>query len=335
MMVESKDVLDANIDYEQLRWMYRKMLEIRLFEEAACETFRQKLWKGSLHASIGQEAIAAAMGAVLKPTDYLVSSHRGHGHVLAKGVPPRQLMAELFGRTTGVCGGRGGSMHAMSTDLRVYPQGVVGSGAYLAAGIGLAIKMRKSSEVVASSFGDGAINTGGCHEGLNMAAVHKVPAVFVCENNRIAVSTPIDQVLPVACIADRAPGYGMPGKTVDGTDAVAMLEALRECVQRARDGAGPSLLEATCFRCQGHTVWDPSSYRTQQENEEWQLHDSIPRLATYLSSRGALTSAEAKAWYEEYQELIHEAVEFAKSSPEPELSQEDILKFVYVEEVQA
>jgi TPP-dependent pyruvate/acetoin dehydrogenase alpha subunit len=332
MTVVSKDVGEVGADYDQLRWVYRKMLEIRFFEEAACETFHQRLWKGSLHACIGQEAIAAAMGAVLKPTDYLVSSHRGHGHILAKGVSPKELMAELFGRTTGVCGGRGGSMHAMDPHLRVYPQGLVGSGAYLAAGIGLGIKMRKGSEVVVSSFGDGAINTGGCHEGLNVAAVHKVPAVFVCENNKIAVSTPIDRVLPVASITDRASAYGMPGKSVNGTDAVAMLEALKECVRHARDGKGPSMLEAACFRWQGHTAWDPSAYRTSQENEEWQLHDPIPRLEKYLNKQGALTPDETKTWNEEYQELIHEAVSFSKDSPEPELSRDDILKFVYVEE---
>ena len=332
MAVVDKDVLDLNADYNQLRWVYRKMLEIRLFEEAACETFHQRLWKGSLHACIGQEAIAAAMGAVLKPADYLVSSHRGHGHILAKGVSPKALMAELFGRTTGVCCGRGGSMHAMDPDLRVYPQGLVGSGAYLAADIGLGIKMGKGSEVVVSSFGDGAINSGGCHEGLNVAAVHRVPAVFVCENNKIAVSTPIAQVLPVASIADRASAYGIQGVSVDGTDAVSMLEALKECVRLAREGEGPSLLEATCFRWQGHTVWDPSTYRTSQENEEWQLHDPIPRLEKYLRTHGALTPTETKTWHEEYQERIQEAVRFAKDSPEPELSRDDILKFVYVEE---
>ncbi len=335
MTVTGKKVSDENVDSERLRWMYRKMLEIRLFEEAACETFRQKLWKGSLHACIGQEAIAAAMGAVLNPTDYLVSSHRGHGHVLAKGVTSKRLMAELFGRTTGVCGGRGGSMHAMDPNFRVYPQGLVGSGTYLAAGIGLAIKMHKGSEVVVNSFGDGAINTGGGHEGLNMAAVHKVPAVFVCENNKIALSTPIDQVMIAARIADRAPGYGIPGKTVDGTDAVATYEALKECVRFAREGGGPSILEATCFRWQGHTAWDPSSYRTQQENEEWRLHDPIPRLEKYLNACGALTPEEAKAWNKEYRELINEAVNFAKNSPEPELSRDDILKFLYVEDNQA
>jgi TPP-dependent pyruvate/acetoin dehydrogenase alpha subunit len=335
MTAVSKDAGEVHADFDQLRWVYRKMLEIRLFEEAACETFHQRLWKGSLHACIGQEAIASAMGAVLKPTDYLVSSHRGHGHILAKGVSPKKLMAELFGRTTGVCGGRGGSMHAMDPHLRVYPQGLVGSGAYLAAGIGLGIKMRKGSEVVVSSFGDGAINTGGCHEGLNVAAVHKVPAVFVCENNKIAVSTPIDQVLPVTSITDRASAYGMPATSVDGTDAVAMLAALKECVRHARHGKGPSLFEAACFRWQGHTAWDPSTYRTAQENEEWQLHDPIPRLEKYLNTHGALTSTEAKAWNEEYRELIQEAVNFSKDSPEPELSRDDILKFVYVEDNEA
>jgi pyruvate dehydrogenase E1 component alpha subunit len=321
--------------FEKLRWMYRKMIEIRRFEEAAIDTFRRKLWKGSLHQCIGQEAIAAAMGAVLEKTDWLLSSHRGHGHVLAKGVSPRRLMAELFGRLTGVCGGRGGSMHAMDPDLRVFPQGLVGSGAYLAAGIGLAIGMRRATEVVACSFGDGAINAGGCHEGMNIAAVHRAPVVFVCENNAFAVSTPIAKVLPVARVADRAGAYGMPGETVDGTDAVAMLEALTRRARRARQGGGPSLLEATCWRWRGHTAWDLSTYRTEEENEEWRKHDPIPRLAAYLEERGALSVHERDEWNRECDALIGDAVEFATASPRPEMSADDILRYTYVEEALA
>jgi len=318
---------------DRLRWMYRKMVEVRLFEEAACDTFRQKLWKGSLHACIGQEAIAAAMGAVLEPTDYLVSSHRGHGHILAKGVSAKSFMAELFGRTGGVCGGRGGSMHAMDGQLRVFPQGLVGSGAYLAAGIGLAIKMRKGPEVVLASMGDAATNAGGCHEGLNLAAAHKVPAVFVFENNQIGVSTPIRLTMPEGVrIVDRASSYGIPGRLVDGTDAVAMLATLRELVQRARAGEGPSMVEATCYRWRGHTVWDASTYRTPEENEEWRLHDPIPALARNLRERGALTTEEETAVQTEVRTLIDEAVEFAKSSPEPDMTREDILDSVFVGE---
>ena len=307
------------------------MLEIRFFEEAAIETFRQKLWKGSLHACIGQEAIAAAIGAVLNPSDYLISSHRGHGHVLAKGVPAKLFMAELFGRTTGMCRGRGGSMHAMDGKIRVYPQGLVGSGAYLAAGVGLAITKQKKSEVVVSSFGDSATNAGGCHEGLNMAAVYKVPAVFVCENNMMGVSTRIKDVLPIDHISERASAYGMPGCTVDGTDAVDLLEVIEEFVERARKGDGPSMLEATCWRWRGHTAWDPSGYRSDEENEEWEKHDPIPRLAKYLADQGWLEPEEKASWDEEIHAHIDEAVTFAKESPEPPLSKEDILSNVYVE----
>jgi TPP-dependent pyruvate/acetoin dehydrogenase alpha subunit len=307
------------------------MIEIRLFEEAAIETFRQKLWKGSLHQCIGQEAIDATFGVVLQEKDYLVSSHRGHGHVLAKGVPPRILMAELFGKQTGMCSGRGGSMHAIDPERRVYPQGLVGSGAYLAAGIGLAIALRKGSEVVGCAFGDGAINAGGCHEGMTIAAIHKAPVLFVCENNGMAVSTRIGDVLPVPRISDRAPAYGMPGKTVDGTDAVQVLEAMEQFVRRARDGGGPSFLEATCYRWHGHTVWDTSTYRTKEENEAWKSHDPIPHLAAHLRSRGALTDGEDRAWQDEVRQEIQEAVEFAKSSPAPESSREDIQRLVYVE----
>ena len=321
---------DSSDTVEKLRWIYRKMLEIRYFEEAAIETYHQKFWKGSLHACIGQEAIAAVIGATLDASDYLISSHRGHGHVLAKGVPATLLMAELFGRTTGICEGNGGSMHSMDGERRVFPHGLVGSGAYIAAGIGLAIKLQRRSEVVMSDFGDGAVNTGGCHEGLNMAAVYKVPAVFVCENNGIGVSTRIKDVLPIERISDRASAYGMPGMTVDGTDAPKLLEALGKCVANARAGDGPSFLEALCWRWEGHTAWDTSRYRTADENNEWKLHDPIPRLAEYLSQHGALSASEKKDWSEEYQTIIHEAVEFAKTSPEPELSKESIMKNIYV-----
>ncbi len=321
----------ATDSLERLRWMYRKMIEIRLFEEAAIETFRQKLWKGSLHQCIGQEAIDAAFGVALQEKDYLISSHRGHGHVLAKGVPPRSLMAELFGKQTGLCSGRGGSMHAIDPERRVYPQGLVGSGAYLAAGIGLAITLRKGSEVVGCAFGDGATNAGGCHEGMSIAAIHKTPVVFVCDNNGMAVSTPIRDVLPVSRISDRAAAYGMPGRTVDGTDAVEVLQAMDEFVSRARSGEGPSFLEATCYRWHGHTVWDLSGYRTKEENEAWMIHDPIPKLAAYLRSRGALADAEDRAWKQEIHQQIEEAVQFAKASPSPEGTREDIQRFVYVE----
>ncbi|HET6486653.1 MAG TPA: thiamine pyrophosphate-dependent dehydrogenase E1 component subunit alpha, partial [Spirochaetia bacterium] len=202
-------------------------------------------------------------------------------------------------------------------------------------GIGMAITMQKGSEVVGCAFGDGATNAGGCHEGMSIAAIHKAPVVFVCENNGMAVSTPIQGVLPVRRISDRAVAYGMPGRTVDGTDAVEVLQAMDEFVSRARNGDGPSFLEATCYRWHGHTVWDTSGYRTKEENEAWMTHDPIPKLAEYLKSHGALADTEDGSWKQEIRQVIEEAVQFAKTSPAPEGTREDIQRFVYVESQEA
>ena len=321
----------AAIDPEKLCWMYRKMLLIRSFEEAAMETFRQRLWKGSLHGCIGQEAPAAVMCAAMEPGDYFVSNHRGHGHYLAKGLDPKRFMAELFGKSTGYCKGRGGSMHTMDKDARIYGHGLVGSGAHLAAGIGLAIKMKGKLEVVACSFGDGAVNTGGWHEGVNFAAVHKLPVIYICENNQMAVYTPISETTPVKDISVRAAGYNIPGVTVDGADVITLYGALSEAVERARRGEGPSLVEVKCYRWRGHTVWDPATYRSEEENEEWSKHDAIPRLEKYLLSNGFLTEDDIAGVKAEVRGEIDEAVEFAKSSPEPELTRAEAVKYIYVD----
>jgi len=316
---------------EKLYWMYRKMLEIRYFEEAAIATWRERLWKGSLHACIGQEAPAVAMCAAMQPQDYFVSNHRGHGHYIAKGLDPKKVMAELFGRSTGYCKGRGGSMHVFDVESRIFGQGLVGSGAHLAAGIGLAIVMKGGHEVVACSFGDGATSTGVWHEGVNFAAVHKLPVIYLCENNQIAVYTPVRETIPIKDIATRAAGYNIPGVTVDGTDAIALYEALRKAVDRARQGEGPSLVEAKCYRWRGHTVWDPATYRTEEENEEWAKHDPIRRLEERLLSEGILTREAVATIKKEVLNQMKEAVEFAKKSPEPELTRKEAMKYVYVD----
>ena len=321
----------AAIEPEKLRWMYHKMLQIRHFEEAAIRTWREKLWKGSLHACIGQEAPAAATCAALQSSDYFVSSHRGHAHYIAKGLDPKRVMAEFFGRSTGYCKGRGGSMHVIDVESRIFGQGMVGSGAHLAAGIGLAIKMKRGHEVVACSFGDGAVNTGGWHEGVNYAAVHKLPVIYLCENNQIAVYTPKSETTPVEDISVRAAAYDMPGVTVDGTDAMALYEELSKAVGRARQGQGPSLVEAKLWRWRGHTVWDPATYRTEEENEEWAQHDPIPKLEENLLAKGILTADEVATAKAEVIREMEEVVEFARKSPDPELTREEVMKHVYVD----
>lgn len=306
------------------------MIEIRYFEEAAIESWKARLWRGSLHGCIGQEAPAAAMGAALNPSDYFSSSHRGHGHYIAKGLDPKRVMAELFGKSTGYCQGRGGSMHTIDTELRIFGNSLVGSGAHIAAGIGLAIKMKKTDEVVACSFGDGATNTGGWHEGINFAAAHKLPVIFLCENNGMAVYTPMAETFAVTDIAKRADGYGMPGATVDGNDAAACYRVIQEAVDRARNGDGPTLIEAKLFRCRGHTVWDPATYRSQEENDKWAQYDAIIRLEESLLAEGILAPGDITPLKEKIRRIMTEAADFAKASPEPELTRQEAMKYVYV-----
>jgi len=321
----------VTIEPEKLSWMYRKMVEIRYFEEAAMASWRERLWRGSLHGCVGQEAPAAAMCAAMRPDDYFASSHRGHGHYLAKGLDPKRVMAELFGRSTGYCQGRGGSMHTIDVEARIFGNSMVGSGAHLAAGIGLAIKMKGGRQVVACSFSDGAANTGGWHEGINFAATHKLPVIYLCENNQIAVSTPFHETFAIKDIAVRAAGYGMPGYVLDGADVVGMYEACQQAVDRARGGEGPTLIEAKLYRWRGHTVWDRATYRTEEENEAWLQHDPIPRIEEYLLSRDIMNEDAIAGLKAEVEDEMKQAVEFAKQSPEPELSREEAMKYIYVE----
>ena len=317
------------IEKDKLMFMYKRMFEIRSFEEAAIKTYKQKYWKGSLHACIGQEAIPAAAAAATREDDYFVSSHRGHGHTLAKGVSPDVFMAELFGRMDGHCHGRGGSMHMMNAEKRVYPNGLVGSGAYISAGIGFEINYRKKDEVVICFSGDGSVNAGGYHEGMNMAAVWNAPVVFICENNGIGVSTKTETVMPVPNISQRAIGYGIQGVSVDGTDSLVLYETIRKAVDEARIHKRPTLIEAVCHRAGGHTAWDPADYRTDEENSRWRYYDPIKRLKEYLLGEKLYTEEEIAAWQEEIRATIDHAVEFAKQSPAPPYTREEALKFVY------
>ncbi len=317
------------IEKEKLLFMYKKMLEIRRFEEAAIKTYRQKYWKGSLHAAIGQEAAPAAAAAVTNPNDYFVSNHRGHGHLIAKGVDPNVFMAELFGRLDGNCYGRGGSMHMMDQQKRVFPQGLVGSGAYIAAGIGYAINYNEKDEVVICFSGDGSVNAGGYHEGMNMAAVWNAPVVFVCENNGIGVSTDPRDTTAGTMVSQRAIGYGMKGITIDGTDAIKMYETLKWAVDDVRKNRKPILIEATCYRAGGHTAWDPSNYRPEDENTRWKHYDPIKRLKEYIESEGLYTAEELMNVEKEIEEIIENAVEYAKNSPHPEYTREEALRYLY------
>jgi pyruvate dehydrogenase E1 component alpha subunit len=299
--------------------MYQTALTIRLFEARAIEQYRVGNIRGYLHPYTGEEAIAVGAVAALRPTDYIVSTHRGHGHAIAKGHEPRLMMAELLGRETGYCRGRGGSMHVSSLALRnLGANGVVAGGMPLAVGAAFAIRLKGESDIVVSFCSDGASANGAFHEAINLAAIYHLPVVFVLENNHYAVSTPIRDSALVDDLSERAAGYGIPGVTVDGNDAVLMLEAMTTAVTRARAGDGPSLIEGKTFRHGGHHVNDPGLYLPREELERWKAHDPLDVLRGYLRERG-MTDDGIAAIDRHVEAVMDEAVEFAEASPQPDI----------------
>ncbi len=310
--------------------MYRKMLTIRYFEFEVKELFANGKIVGALHLSIGQEAVPVGVCAALKKGDYIVSNHRGHGHCIAMGVDVKRMMAELFGKETGVCKGKGGSMHLADFSVGMLgASGIVGANMPLAVGAGLSIKMRKTDQVSVTFFGDGASNQGTFHESLNLAAIWDLPVIFVCENNQYAESTSVSAVMRVKNIADRASAYGIEGVVVDGMDVVAVYEAALDACEKARGGKGPTLLECKTYRYMGHEEGDPwITYRSEKEVEEWKKKDSINRLRKYLIDKKIFTEEEANQIEEEVKSLIEEAVKFAEESPWPK--PEEALKDVFV-----
>lgn len=310
-------------------WLYRKMVEIREFEDASLPRF-QRPGRGSHHPANGNEAIEAAVGAALRERDYLFGTHRSHGQLLAKGLDAKRIMAELWGKTTGYCQGRGGSMHVTDWEKRVLPSGIVGTSITLAVGAALSIRMRGLDEVALACFGDGAVNTGAFHEGLNMAAIWKLPAVFLCENNQLAVSTHFSDSTAVRRVSDRAAAYSMPGSTVDGTDPVTCYEEVLEAIERARRGDGPSLIEAVTWRWRGHAAWDHGAYLTEEELETMRAHDPIPAYRERLTRERVLKDSEAEDIVRLTKAAMQEAVRFAEESPSPPLTKEEAARFAYV-----
>ncbi|MFI5254183.1 MAG: thiamine pyrophosphate-dependent dehydrogenase E1 component subunit alpha [Candidatus Limnocylindrales bacterium] len=304
-------------DVGLLARMYETALTIRLFEQRAIGQYRLGNIRGYLHPYTGEEAIAVGVMAALEPTDYIVSTHRGHGHAIAKGHEPRLMMAELLGRADGYCHGRGGSMHVASKSLRnLGANGVVAGGMNIAAGAAMAIKMRGEQDVVISFCSDGAANNGAFHEALNLAAIYHLPVIFVLENNHYAVSTKATEAALIENLSERAAGYGMPGVTVDGNDAVVVMEAMREPLRRARAGEGPSLVECSTYRHGGHHVNDPGLYLPREELERWKAHDPLIVLRERLAAAGADESL-VPAIDARVEALLDEAVEFALASPQP------------------
>jgi len=300
--------------------LYRTMLLIRRFEERVYYLFLEGEIPGTLHQYQGQEAVAAGVCAALQPTDWITSTHRPHGHALAKGVAPRAAMAELYGKETGCCRGRGGSMHLGDPDVGMLPAiAIVGGGNTVVTGLGLAFKLRRTGQVAACFFGEGATNEGAFHEGLNFAAVQHLPVVFVCENNLYGASTPWERVSLVPSVADRAAGaYGVTGQVVDGMDVVAVQKAASTAVVAARGGEGPTLLECRTYRFVGHSRSDARGYRTRDEEEEWKQRDPIARLRQQLLEQGSADEAALEAVGGEVDAVLDDAVEFARSSPDPD-----------------
>lgn len=321
---------EADVVTQELKiWLYRKMMEIRAFEEASLPYFQQP-GHGSHHPCIGHEGIEAAIGAALRETDYLFSTHRSHGHLLCKGLDPKRVMAELWGKTTGYCQGRGGSMHVTDWTKRVLPSGMVGTSITMAVGAALAARMRGVPDIAVGACGDGAVNCGAFHEGLNMASAWHLPVVIICENNGFAVTTRLNQTTPIERLSDRAAAYAMPGWTVDGTDPIACYEVVHKAVERARAGEGPSFIEATVRRWRGHAAWDKGLYLTDEEREAIRTQDPLPKYRTYLIEQGVLTAEQIAAIDAEIRKLIDEALRFAEDSPAPALTKEEAVRFAYV-----
>jgi TPP-dependent pyruvate/acetoin dehydrogenase alpha subunit len=304
---------------EQALAIYRTMLLIRCFEERVAECFAAGEIPGLIHLSTGQEAVAATVGALLRPDDLVSATHRGHGQCLAKGAEPARVMAELFGRATGCCRGKGGSMHLCDLARGVLgTNGVVGANLPIAVGTALAARLRGTGQVTVAFFGDGAANTGAAHEALNLAAVWSLPVVFVCENNLYAEFTPQAVHTRVPRIAARAAAYGIPGVTVDGNDVPALFGAAAAAVHAARAGAGPTLLEAMTYRHRGHHEGDPMGYRPREELEVWRARDPIRRFRGWLAERGWLGEEDGARLVAEVQAEVDRATEFARRSPWPE-----------------
>ena len=312
----------AALDRETLSRALQRMHLIRKFEELAEASYARGLIHGTMHLSIGQEASAVGAVLALRDDDYILSTHRGHGHCIAKGADPKRMLAEFFGKETGYCRGRGGSMHIADVDGgNLGANGIVAGGLPIAVGVGLAIKAQRLDRVCMVFFGDGAANEGAFHESLNMASIWTLPVVFVCENNKYGMSMDVAHAMAVANVADRAAAYSLPGVVVDGNDLAAVAAAAREAVARARAGGGPSLVECKTYRLRGHSKSDRNLYRTKDEIDAWRGRDPIARLEAELLAHGRLGEAELREIERQAAAEIAEALEFAKASPDPDPGQ--------------
>lgn len=320
------------LDKKTLVDLYSLTLKVRLFEEKVWEIFGMNLVPGTLHLYLGQEAIAAGVTTALKKTDWIQSTHRGHGHVVAKGADQNAAMAELLGKATGSCKGKGGSMHITDFSVGVLgATGVVASGLPIAVGAALSCQMRGTDDVVVCYFGEGASNNGTFGESLNMSAIWKLPVIWILENNLYAMGTPNKLTCPSDSVAQRATGYCIPSTTVDGNNAVEVYEATVEAVKRAREGGGPTLIECNTYRMKGHSRFDPAKYRPEEEAKEWlsEERDAVNVIMKIAMEQGALTEKEAEKIRKKLTKDIDKAGEFAIKSEHPK--PEEVLDDVYAE----
>lgn len=323
-MPKSAKTILKSLGPEQTRMMLLRMMVIRAFEEKALELYSQGRVHGTMHLSIGQEASAVGAGTAMSAEDYLLNTHRGHGHMVAWGGDVNRMMAEFLGREAGYCRGRGGSMHIADIEANnLGANGIVGGGLPISIGVGLSIKLRRTDQVALTIFGDGAANEGAFHEALNMASIWDLPIIYLCENNQYAMSMSTSRAFNIEHISQRACAYGIAGVTIDGNDVLAVYQAISEARERARKGEGPTLIEALTYRWKGHSKSDREAYRTRDEVKSWQARDPIPRFAAVLG----LDDTVVAELHAEADHLIEAAVAFAEVSPEPELS--TIMEGVY------
>jgi len=300
--------------------MLFKMQLIRHFEQKVVELFQKGLIRGATHVYLGEEAVAVGACAAINDDDYITSTHRGHGHVIAKGLDVKRMMAELLGKATGYCGGKGGSMHIADISQGVLgANGIVGGGIPISVGSGLSSQYKNTGQVTLCFFGDGASNQGSFHESINLASVWKLPVVYICENNQFAVTTPCWESTSVENIADRAFGYGIPGVVVDGNDVLAVYEAVSQAVERARAGEGPSLVECKTYRWEGHYLGDPQVYRSKEDVATWKEREPVQRFAQKLVADGVMTQEQVEASDQKARDLVAEAEKFALESPLPSI----------------
>lgn len=329
MTLSGGNALNSQISNDTLLDIHRRMVRIRIFEETAGKLMEDGKIPGALHLYVGQEAVASGVMVHLSNKDWITSTHRGHGHLIAKGGEFGPMFAELYGRATGYCKGKGGSMHISNMELGMLgANGIVGGGPPIAVGAGFSNKYRKTDRVAVTFFGDGASNEGSFHEAANMAGLYQLPVLFVCENNGYGEYTAQSNHQAIVDVADRAAGYGMPGVIVDGMDAVAVYEAAGVAIQRAREGAGPTLLECKTYRFYDHVGVRGMglNYRTDDEVEEWKQRDPISLFEARLAEQNILSPEAAAAIHEEVTAQVQEAVAYADSSPlpDPEALLEDV-----------